>query len=173
MDFWQETSWFAVQSKPFHEKLGAASVAELDVEIFLPRIKQEQLVCGVTRLVTKPLFPGYFFAQFCPLLSLDAVRYAHGVLRVVGGASIPIPLDAEVIAAIQDRVQADGFIRLAIKALEPGDKVTIEQGPFAGWIGKVEREWDDGQRVMILLNAIHQARLLIEKRWLSVVADPI
>jgi hypothetical protein len=45
--------------------------------------------------------------------------------------------------------------------------VAIEQGPFAGWVGKVECEWDDGKRVAILLEAISKARMLIDKRWLA------
>ena len=45
MDFGEETNWFAVQAKPFQEKLAAASVVKFDAEIFLPRIKQEQS-CG-------------------------------------------------------------------------------------------------------------------------------
>ena len=167
MDLWQETNWFAIQTKPHQESLAAAYVAKLDAEVFLPRVKQEQMICGFARLVTKPLFPGYFFAQFCPLLSYEAVRYANGVLRVVGTRHFPIPLDSEVIMAIQNRIQEDGFIRLQRKRFLPGEKMTIEQGPFAGWIGKVESERDDGKRVAILLDAIGKARLLIERRWLA------
>ena len=166
MDFWQKTNWFAVQSKPHQEKLAAAKVATFDVEVFLPKTRQERLVCGVSRLVTRPLFPAYFFARLCPLLSLDAVRNCQGVLRLVGTKHSPLPIEAELIASIRDRVHADGFVRLETRSLLAGDRVTVEQGPFAGWIGKVEREWDDGRRVSILLEAIQQARILIEKRWL-------
>jgi hypothetical protein len=37
----------------------------------------------------------------------------------------------------------------------------IEDGALAGWLGEVEREWDDGRRVLILLDAIKQARVLV------------
>jgi transcriptional antiterminator RfaH len=173
MDYWGETNWFAVQSKPHQENMAAARVARLDVEVFLPRIRQEQLVCGATRTVTKPLFAGYFFARFSPLLGFDAVRYAQGVLRVVGTKRLPIPLEAEIISAIRHRIQADGFIQLEAKPLRLGDRVTIDQGPLAGWMGRVELEWDDGKRVMILLEAIETARLLVEKRWLTLACDAV
>lgn len=167
MDFWCETNWYAVQSKPHQESLAAVGVAKLDIEVFLPKIRREQFVCGVPRLVSKPLFVGYFFARFCPLISFDAVRYARGVLRVVGTSRCPIPLDQEIISSIKERVQADGFIQFETKPLVVGDKVTIEQGPLAGWMGEVEREWDDGKRVAILLEAVSKVRVLIEKRWLE------
>jgi transcription antitermination factor NusG len=167
MDFWSETNWYAVQSKPHQENLGAASVAKLEAEVFLPRVRQEQRVCGVARIIAKSLFSGYFFARFCPQLLLDMVRYASGVSRVVGNSRFPIPVPDEIVAAIRSRVQEDGFIQLSRPSFAPGDNVSIEEGPFAGWMGKVEREWDDGRRVLILLDAIQQARLLIERRWLA------
>ena len=170
LDGGSETNWFAIQAKPFRENLAASSISKLDLEVFLPKIKQEQLVCGIWRVVAKPLFPGYLFARLCPLLSLDAVRYARGVLRVVGTSRFPIPLDAEIILAFQNRVQSNGFIELKPQTFECGDEVTIERGPFAGWIGKVEREYDDGKRTMILLEAIQNARVVIDRESLEAVA---
>ena len=167
MDFWQETNCFAIQTKPFLEKLAAAGVAKLNVEIFLPRIGPEQDVCGTFRTVCKALFAGYFFARFCPLLSLDALRYTLGVLRVVGNARIPTPLAPEIIESIRTQVQSYGTIWLQPRPLQPAEKVEIDRGPFAGWMAEVEQEWDDGRRVAILLGALRQARMLIQRRWLQ------
>lgn len=170
MNWINDFNWFAIQTKPHQERLGAAHLAKLDIEVFLPRFSQERAVCGIPRIVAGPLFPGYFFARFCPLLSYDAVRYAPGVLRIAGNSRFPIPLAPEIITAIRERLQADGFVRLARTRLASGDRVTIEQGPLAGWMGRVEREEDDGRRVVILLETIQQARLLIEKRLLAAEA---
>jgi transcription antitermination factor NusG len=163
MNNWQEINWYAIQSKPHRENLAATAVAELNLEVFLPRICGEQLVCGSWRSVKKPLFTGYFFARFAPLLSIDAVRYAPGVLRVVGDPRNPVPLDEQIIWEIRGRELGDGLIRLETKPLQPGDPVTIEQGPFAGLMGRVERELNDQKRVAILLDVIADARLVIEK----------
>jgi hypothetical protein len=92
---------------------------------------------------------------------------------VVGNKRFPIPLEAEIISAIRQRIQADGFIQLEAGLLRLGDRVTVEQGPLAGWIGRVQLEWDDGKRVMILLEAIETARLLVEKRWLTLACDAV
>ena len=173
MDFWQQTNWFAVQAKPFRENLAAASVAKLDAEVFLPKVKQEQAICGIQRYVTKPLFIGYFFAKFSPLLLHEAVRYARGVLRVVGTSRFPIPIDEQIISAVRERVEDDGFVKLTPPSFQPGDRVCVEHGPWQGTIGRFEQEWNDGKRVIILLDAIHHARLLIERQWLSAVADSV
>lgn len=167
MDFWQETNWFAVQTKPFQENLAAARLRQLDLEVFLPRLQREQWVCGVARRVIQPLFPAYLFARFCPSVSGEAIRYVPGVLRVLGNRQSPIPIEPEIISSIRERIQEDGFVRLQPRPFEPGDKVTIAQGPFAGWMAEVEREWDDGKRVAILLGALQQARMVIQRRWLE------
>ena len=171
--FWRTSNWFAIQAKPSKENLAAAQVAKLDAEVFLPKAKQEQMIGGSLRFISKPLFAGYFFARFCPLLSLEAIRCAHGVLRVIGTTRLPIPLDAEIIVALRERVQPDGLVWLERNAFRPGDLVTVEQGSLCGWIGRVEGELDDGRRVTILLEAIQGARLLVEKRWLSLATSEL
>jgi transcriptional antiterminator RfaH len=166
LDFWRETSWFVVQTKAHQEPLAAARVAKLALEVFLPQLREERSVGRGIRRVIKALFPGYFFTRFCPLESLDAVRYAPGVLRVVVSGRFPIPVDDEIVRDIQDRVEEDGLIRIHPESLEPGDRVFIQCGPFEGMMGRVERELTDQKRVAILLETLLQARVLIERRWL-------
>jgi transcription antitermination factor NusG len=171
LDFWQKANWFAIQSKSRQEHLAARRVAELNLEVFLPQFREEQSAHDGIRSVSKALFSGYFFTQFCPLESFEAVRFTHGVLRVVGSNRFPIPVAPEIISGIRKQIQTDGFIRLERRGFQPGDKVTIERGPFQGWMGEVQREQDEGKRVMILLEEIQQARLSVEKGWLSATAS--
>jgi transcriptional antiterminator RfaH len=167
LNLWQKTNWFAVQTKANQEKFVSALVAKSGLEVFLPQIRTEQLIDRRICRLASALFPGYFFSRFCPLECLEAVRYTHGILRVVSSGRFPMPVEPHIIASIRDRIQPDGFIRLEAKCFKPGDKVTIEQGPFQGWMGEVQREQDGGRRVTILLAAVHQATLWVEKRWLS------
>ncbi|MBE7500616.1 MAG: hypothetical protein HS113_09985 [Verrucomicrobiales bacterium] len=170
MDWWQAWNWFAVQSKPHAEALAAAHVARLQLETLLPRLRQHRPVGGVSRLVTTPLFPGYFFARFCPAHSVTAVRGSPGVLRVVGTSQTPLPLAPEIVESLRQRVQDDGFVRVEPKGLQRGERVQIEAGPFAGWMGRVERETDGHQRVLILLEALQQARVWLEASCVEPVA---
>jgi transcriptional antiterminator RfaH len=168
-NLWHETSWFAVQSKLRQERLAAARVAKLDLEVFLPRLRDKSSIGRGDGDMGKALFPGYFFTRFRPLDFLEAVRYTHGVLRVVGSCRFPIPVAPEIVSGIRAQVQPDGFVQLKTRGLKPGDKVIVEQGPFQGWIGKIHREHDDSKRVTILLDAIQQARLSVEKGWVELI----
>jgi transcriptional antiterminator RfaH len=152
------------------ENFAATTVSSLGIEILLPRVKVERLVRSVLRTVTKPLFPGYFFARFCPEDFLESVQCSRGVLQVVSSGRFPVPVQDEIVREIQDRIQEDGLIRIPPQSLAPGTRVSIQSGPFEGMMGKVERESDDRKRVMILLETLLNARVLVERRWLEAEA---
>jgi transcriptional antiterminator RfaH len=167
---WTETNWFALHTKPRRERFAVNNVDALGIETLLPLVKVERLLRGTATMAAKPLFPGYFFARFCPESAFESVKYARGVLRVVSSGRIPIPVPGNIVGDIQDRVQEDGFIRMRPRGLAPGTRVTIQTGPFEGMIGRVERELDDRKRVMIFLETLLQARVLIETRWIEAEA---
>ncbi|HTD55842.1 MAG TPA: transcription termination/antitermination NusG family protein [Silvibacterium sp.] len=170
-NLWRDTSWFALHTKPRRENFAATNVSTLGIESFLPRIKAERMVHGVTeRTIIKPLFPGYFFARFRPEDSLESVERSRGVLHVVSSGRCPIPVGDEIVRDIQNRAGEDGLIRIRQPYFKSGDRISIQGGPFEGMMGIVERELDDGKRVAILLETLWYSRVLIEKRWLDAAA---
>jgi transcriptional antiterminator RfaH len=170
IDLWREVNWFAIHAKARRESFAAANICALGLGILFPRIKVERLVRGAAHQGTKPLFPGYFFTRFCPENSLESVKAACGVLRVVSSGRVPIPVPDAIVQEIQDRVQQDGLIRTGPQALAPGTLVKIQSGPFEGMMGRVVRELDDRKRVAIFLETLFNARVLIERRWIEVEA---
>jgi transcription antitermination factor NusG len=163
--FWEESNWFAIQTKSHREAPAAALVANLELETLLPRVRESQSRPSAGN-PSKALFPGYFFAHLCPLHSLEAVRYTKGVLRVVSSGRFPVPVAPEIISSIQARICPDGFIQLKPRAFRPGDNVTLETGPFEGMMGRVERESDDHARVTIFLAELLHARVSVAKSCL-------
>jgi transcriptional antiterminator RfaH len=170
IDLWRESSWFAIHAKPRRESFAAANVCALGLGILFPRIKVERVVRGSVQQVIKPLFPGYFFTRFCPENSLEPVKAAQGVLRVLSSGRMPIPVPDAIVQEIRDRAQDEGLIRIRPKGLAPGTRVAIQSGPFEGMMGRVERELDDRKRVAIFLETLFNARVLIERRWIEAEA---
>src|SRR6267154_1659853 len=120
MDWFGEINWFAIHVKRFREVIAASSVAALSLEVFLPMVKVEPTDESIIKVNSKPLFPGYFFARFRPLVSLDAVESARGVLHVIKSGAYPIVVEEQVIHEVQGRVAADGLIRLQHHQFKPG-----------------------------------------------------
>jgi transcription antitermination factor NusG len=165
MNFSRQARWYAVQTKTGRERFAVSHLGSRGVEVFLPELKREGLrAFPKTKIL--PLFPGYFFALFCPLIELDVVRYSPGVLRVVGTTRWPIPVEDDIMQVIRDMIQEDGYARLVCRPLQPGDPVLICNGAWEGTTARFEQEWDDGRRVSILLDTIHRARVLIDRHSL-------
>ena len=92
--------WFAVQTKPRHEKKSAAELEEKHVEVFLPMYSAIHHWSDRKKEVQLPLFANYLFVRISESRSERAlVLRTNGVLSFVGtrgvGSCIP---DAEIEA---------------------------------------------------------------------------
>lgn len=160
-------NWFAIQAKPGLESIAEESIASLELETFLPRARRDRTIGRVVRACIKPLFPGYLFARFNPGLYLHLLRYCRGVCRVVSAGERPLPVEDDIISEIRQRIGGDGWVRLESRAWRPGEVVEIDEGPFRGCSAIFDHELDDQHRVVVLLKAIHQARIVMEVNCLS------
>src|SRR5262249_30893864 len=143
------------------------SMERLGFAVFQPRVRDLSAPTSNRRSAPRPLFRGYLFAHFPADECLEMVRFAHGVAYVVSSGRIPVPVADEVIAELKTRLDQDGYFCLRPPRFVPGERVLIEHGPFAGMVGEVEREWDDGRRVAIFVEAMERARLLLERSALA------
>lgn len=160
--------WFAVQAKPASEALAESTLRSLDVETLYPQVQKALRRRGrKSRTVKRPFFPGYLFARFAPEHSLRAVAYSRGVTRVVGTRERPLPVEETIINGIKERMDECGCVVLKQHDLNAGDAVDILDGPFCGWSGVFERGLSDGQRVVILLQALEQCRLVVDRDWVE------
>ncbi|WP_178086998.1 transcription termination/antitermination protein NusG [Methylacidimicrobium tartarophylax] len=141
-----------MQTQPKRERIAHQSLLQFeDVESLLPLIRYRRLRKDKQAWTTEPLFPGYLFACFEPLLRLNAVRYAQGVAKIVhfGGRYPLIPCSAT--DQLRQLLGPDHQITLESN-LEPGMEVKIGTGPFRGLDAVVRKFLPGKERVRILLD---------------------
>jgi transcriptional antiterminator RfaH len=171
-DFWTQTHWYAIHTKPHREEQAAGNIGRLGLTVFLPKVKKEKLAFDRRVVTLKPLFPGYVFARFCPSPYLHSIRYARGVNRVVCVDGSPIPIDDEIISGIHSRIDEDGFVNLNSCDLTKGQEVLVNDGPLHGLVGIFEPDLSDGGRAALLFRTVeYQLRVLVEKSRLTPVAQ--
>lgn len=145
------SEWYAVQTRPRHEKRVAYELRARSIEEFLPVHKsRNRWKNGVTAEVELPLFPCYLFAR----ISLrDKVRLLQlpGVIGFAVNSEHPTALAQEDIEALRTlsllcRVEPHPF-------LKAGDRVRIVAGPLAGMQGILLRRKRD-LRVVLSLDFI-------------------
>src|SRR5436190_4775222 len=120
----EEMQWFAIQSRLGAEAAVESNLRALAIETLLPL--RRCLVHHATRaprMAVRPLFPAYLFARFCAAVSLRAVKYSRGVLRVVGGGEHPWPVDDGIIADIRARIDPQGYVEIGERPIRKGDFV--------------------------------------------------
>lgn len=161
--------WFAVQTRPNTEAAAEMQLRSLRIETLLPLARRPiRHATRVARMVLRPLFPGYLFARFCAAVSLRAVNYSRGILRVLGSApDSPWPIDDEVIATIRLRLGSEGCVELIERPFGAGDPVRITAGPLAGWSGIFDCALSDAERVVILIETLQQGRVVIGRGCLE------
>jgi len=156
--------WFVIHIKPKREFQVERLFLEGGFRIYNPKYASGKTV--------KPFFPGYAFLCFDHPRQYNTVKYTRGVKKVVGASDGPIPIDEEVIRGLQSR-EIGGYIEFQKYGRVPeiGDEIEVAEGPLKGLKGIFQKEVDDKQRVMILLNYVsYQGMLLIEKNKLKAVA---
>jgi len=103
------------------------------------------------RTVVAPLFPCYIFT----ILDLGrdrwlSVRSTVGVARLVGANDRPLPVPHGIVESLIAHA-TEANLTLFGDGLQIGEKVRISTGPFAEFIGTLER-LDSSGRVRVLLN---------------------
>ncbi|HYY41857.1 MAG TPA: transcription termination/antitermination NusG family protein [Pyrinomonadaceae bacterium] len=148
--------WYAVQTKAQQEERAESNLRAWNVETFAPRVRERRrgYYTGQAGYLIKSLFPRYIFARFDMHTLLHKVNFTRGVQSVVCFGGVPVPVEDEVLAIMQARLDADGFITIG-EELKVGDRVMIQAGVFKNFIGIFEREVGERDRIRILLDTIN------------------
>lgn len=123
--------WYAVYTRPRHEKVTAEELWRRRIECFLPLREVLSKWKDRKKVVQFPLFPGYLFVNTdMSRRRIDILR-VPSVVRVVGFNSLPEPIPKEQIQAVKDLV----FHQLDFDPypyLHEGDRVRVTRGPLRG-----------------------------------------
>jgi transcription termination/antitermination protein NusG len=149
-------SWYALHTRPRHEKLVVQRLAEKRVETFLPIVTEVHRWSDRKKKVELPLFSCYVFAKFAPNRTerLNVLRVS-GVLGLVGskGEGSPIP-DGQIDAV---RTLIDGEIPWSSHPfLKIGQRVRIRGGALEGLEGILVGRSGD-QTLVISVDAIQRS----------------
>ena len=162
--------WYLVHTKPRKEILADENLKRQDFEAYLPFIKQTRRRRGHWTPVIEPLFPRYLFVRLeIGSDNFASIRYTKGVSNLVRFSEEPAVVSDEIIEFLKQEEDIDSGLRHFEKPLfNAGDKVFIEDGPFAGMQGIFQAQRGE-DRVIILLNWLgRENRVTVDRDLLSV-----
>lgn len=152
----EAVDWYALHTRPRHEKMVVQRLTERGVQTFLPMLTEVHRWSDRKKSVQLPLFDCYVFARFAPSRAerLRVLR-VDGVLGLVGshGEGTPIPDDqieaVRTLVAGEMQWSSHPFLKL-------GERVRIRSGALNGVEGiLVSRNGD--QTLVISIDAIQRS----------------
>jgi transcription antitermination factor NusG len=149
-------NWYALHTRPRHEKIVTQRLEERGVTTFLPLLTQVHRWSDRKKKVELPLYSCYVFARFAPNRDerLRVLR-VEGVFSLVGdqGEGAPIPIDQ--IEAIRSLMEC-GVSWDSHPYLKIGQRVRIRSGALDGMEGILLSRNGD-QSLVISIDAIQRS----------------
>lgn len=147
--------WIAVSTHPHREQIAIEHLIRQKFVIYCPmelkRIKHARRVQDVTR----PLFPGYIFAEVAPDLAIwRPILSTYGVRAMIRIGDKPAYLDEDFIQGLKAR-EIDGVIAKPIAPYRVGQEVRLNGGSFDGLIATII-EMDARDRLVLLTSILNQ-----------------
>ena len=168
----QDSYWYAIRTHLNQENRAEANLRAWNVDTFFPKIKEQRRnqFSGARRSVTRPFFSRYIFARFKADQMLHKIWFTRGVQSVVSFGGVPSRVDDEIIDFLRAQVDTDGFVRCG-EELKPGDRVIMRGGVLDNLVGIFERETNDSERVLVLLQTInYQGHVIVDRGSLRKIA---
>ena len=152
----ESENWYALHTRPRHEKLVVLRLTQRGVETFLPIVTEVHRWSDRKKSVQLPLFGGYVFAKFAANRSerLSVLRVG-GVLGLVGSGGEGTPIPDEQVDAVRAVVEK-ALPWSSYPFLKIGQRVRIRSGALDGLEGiLVSRNGD--HTLVISVDAIQRS----------------
>jgi transcription antitermination factor NusG len=127
--------WFAVQTRPRHEKKVSLGLAEKGIHCFLPLLHEKRQWSDRQQWVELPLFSQYVFVRIaCAAEVRVRILRTSGVVRFAGTATQGTPIPNEEIESLKT-VLRQRIPLTRYDFLKVGEKVRVRGGALDGIVG--------------------------------------
>ncbi len=156
----EEAQWYIIHCYSGHEnkvkstleqRVESLGMADRIFEVVVPTEEEIEVREGKRRSVQRQVLPGYVMVRMkMSEETWQVVRNTPGVTRFVGMGNRPQPLDPQEAEQILRRMQAEAP-RIKVN-FRPGQKVRINEGPFADFMGIVDKIDTERAKVTVLVS---------------------
>ena len=148
--------WYAVYTRPRHERKVNAHLSQEGITTFLPEIERWGSRRDRRKRIWYPIFPGYLFinAELSGESRLKVIK-TRGVVRILGNKGVPVAIPENQIEAIQRIVDNRKEIS-PYPYLKKGQIVRVISGPLNGVEGIFISE-KNKEKLIISVDILHRS----------------
>lgn len=155
-------SWYAMRSKPHKEDFLRGQLEADGLEVYYPKIKVKPV--NPRSRKSRPYFPNYLFVHVdLDIVNPSDLHWMPGASGLVSFDGRPASIPDFLIAAIKKQVdQLNRSTAELLDDLQPGDVVSIQDGPFEGYKAIFDAKLSGQDRVRVLLNLLQKRQIPLE-----------
>jgi transcriptional antiterminator RfaH len=153
-----QPTWFAIYTKPRHEKKVFQQLQLGNVEAYLPLQTTIKQWSDRKKKVKVPLFSCYLFVRITPKEYYTVVNVA-GVIRYVTFEGKAVAIPDKQIQFIKSLLENNIDTSEVLEPIPEGEKVEIVSGPLLGFAGELV-EYAGKRRVVVRINEINKILLV-------------
>jgi transcriptional antiterminator RfaH len=161
--------WYAIYTRPRHEKKVHDLLAEKKQEVFLPIVTQVRLWKDRKKKVNMPLFPSYVFVKFDYKFRFDILN-THGIVKIVNFKGEPASVPEWQIESLKTMLEHPETLRPE-NYINPGEIIEITEGAFKGMRGMVKRIKGVTRFVVTIEGIMQSVSVEIESHFLKRVTE--
>jgi len=152
--------WYLVYTKPRMEQVAQENLQRQGYTTYLPMLRQTRRRNGRYYDSIEACFPRYLFIHLDTHSDNWApIRSTMGVAKMVEFGGLPARVPDDLVVTLQHNEDPQGLQQLQRPELKAGDKVTILEGPFAGYQG-IYQQRQSRERVAILMDIVGKNTLM-------------
>jgi transcription antitermination factor NusG len=156
--------WYVLRCKPHKETSVWQQTLSRGFDAFYPRLKVKPANPRSRHI--RPYFPGYMFVRAdLGEVGISVFQWMPNAIGLVCFGGAPARVPDEIVAGIRRRLEQ---VRAAggelLHGIRPGDRVSVQDGPFAGYQAIFDTRLGGQDRVRVLLQLLNERCIPLELR---------
>lgn len=152
--------WYVIQVYAGYEdlvraeimrRIGEAKLEEKFGQVLIPSAKMQKQLSAAEEQ-DHQLFPGYMLIEFEAVPEMvRLIATTPRVIRFLGGKD-PVPLTAAEVGRIKAQMSGEIVVTTKKVSFEVGKEIEITDGPFAGFVGMIEKIDESSERLTVMVS---------------------
>ncbi|MBL9151066.1 MAG: transcription termination/antitermination factor NusG [Verrucomicrobiales bacterium] len=177
-----QDQWYVVQvlsgqemkvKENIKRRIDAEEMADLVFGVLVPTERVSEVKGGRKMETNRKFFPGYVIVNMHLLDEKNRlvdrtwyfIRETPGVINFAGAKDHPVPMPRHEVESMLAQIkEREDSVKPAIQ-FEPGDAVTVSDGPFEGQAGVVAEINEDKGELMVSVNIFGRETLVPLEYW--------
>lgn len=147
--------WYALYTRPHHEKKVAERLHEKEISSYLPTLKKLRIWHDRKKFVDEPLFPSYVFVHLKDPAGYNSSLDVEGGLFYIRFDKRIARINDDIINNIRLVMSHGNEIESSTDNFQPGQKLAINQGPLSGLMCEVVRH-EAREKILVRVNLLNR-----------------